>query len=185
MPGVINLLRRGFVAGHMPALLFLIVIINCSLLPRADGAVYQSVTEVINHFKDQTVTVGDLDGDAREYFITSERGKTPGIVRADFNGDGKEDVALLTYSALLFFICNDICKQIESEKYGGFGGFQYIAPVRKGAFVGEAEGFEHQPASPPVRLKNTAVRLIFYGKASIIYHWDSTLNSFRDTITGD
>jgi hypothetical protein len=93
---------------------------------------FKSVSETINHYKDQIVTVKDLDKDARQFFTESYKGKDPGIIRADFNGDGKEDVAILTKGALLFFICKERCKEIKSQDYGGFAGFQYIIPIKKG-----------------------------------------------------
>lgn len=165
--------------------LFFSIVFSYTFFSSAYAADYKSVSEVINHYKDQIVNIKDLDADARGYFITSKRGKSPGIVREDFNGDGKEDVALLTKSALLFFICTDQCREIKSQNYGGFAGFQYIIPIKKGAKVEEFDGMENRPPTPPIRLKNAAVHLIFHGKASIAYYWDSVLNNFSDIITGD
>jgi hypothetical protein len=149
------------------------------------AADYKSVPETINHYKDQIVTVKDLDEDARQFFIESYKGKEPGIIRADFNGDGEEDVALLTKGALLFFICKERCKEIKNQNYGGFAGFQYIISIQKGELVEEFGGFDNQPPTPSVRLKNIAVHLIFFGKASIAYYWDSKINNFSDITTGD
>lgn len=144
----------------------------------------KAVSEIINHYKDQIVKVKDLDDDARQYFVESYPGKDPGIVRGDFNGDGREDVAILTKAALLFFICKEHCKEVKSQDYGGFAGFQYIIPINKGELVEEFGGFDGKP-TPSVRLKNTAVHLIFYGKASIAYYWDSKIKNFSDITTGD
>ncbi len=123
----------------------------------------------------------DLEEDVRQFFVESYPGNDPGIIRADFNGDGKYDVAILTKSALLFFICKDRCKEIKSQDYGSFAGFQYIIPIKKGELVEEFGGFDG-PSTPPVRLKNTAVHLIFFDKASIAY---SKTNNFSDITTGD
>jgi hypothetical protein len=126
-----------------------------------------------------------LDEDARQFFTESYPGKDPAVISADFNGDGKEDVAILTKSVLLFFICKDRCKEIKSQDYGGFAGFQYIIPIKKGELVEEFGGFDNEPPTPSVRLKNTAVHLIFFGKASIAYYWDSKIKNFSDITTGD
>jgi hypothetical protein len=146
---------------------------------------FKSVSETIKHYKSQMVNLQDLDEDARQDFVESYPGKEPGIVRADFNGDGKEDVAVLTKAALLFFICKEQCKEFQSQNYGGFAGFQYIIPIKKGVLVEEFGGFDSGQPTPPVRLKNTAVHLIFYGKASIAYYWDSKLKIFGNITTGD
>ncbi|HSB34829.1 MAG TPA: hypothetical protein VLG39_10270, partial [Nitrospirota bacterium] len=100
--------------------LFLVITFISSLSYATDN---KSVLETINHYKDQIVTVKDLSEDARQFFTESYNGKDPGIIRADFNGDGKEDVAILTKSALLFFICKERCREIRSQNYGGFAGF--------------------------------------------------------------
>ncbi len=146
---------------------------------------HKSVSETVSHYKDQIVTVKDLDEDARQFFNETYKGKEPGIIRADFNGDGKEDVAILTKAALLFFVCTERCKEIKSQDYGGFAGFQYIIPMQKGELVEEFGGFDNQSPTPSVRLKNTAVHLIFFGKASIAYYWNSKIRNFSDITTGD
>ncbi len=69
------------------------------------AADYTSVSEIIDHYKDQIVNVKDED--ARQFFTESYPGKDLGIVTADFNGDGGEDVAILTKSELFFFICKE------------------------------------------------------------------------------
>ena len=91
----------------------------------------------------------------------------------------------MTKAVLLFFICKEQCKEIKSQDYGSFAGFQYIIPIKKGELVEEFGGFDNQPPTPSLRLKNTAVHLIFYGKASIAYYWDSKINNFSDITTGD
>ena len=166
--------------AYVLAPIFLALFIN-----GAYGADYKSVPEVINRYKNQIVNINDLDEEEREYFIKSERRVSPGIVKADFNGDGKEDVAILTKSELLFFICTERCKLIKSIDYGGFSGYQYILPINKGQLIEEFGGIPENPPSPPVKLKNAAVHLIFYGKASIAYYWDSTINNFNKLVTGD
>ena len=162
--------------------LFLAITLMSTFSYAAD---YTSISETINHYKDQIVTVKDLDEDARQFFAESYKGKEPGIIRADFNGDGKEDVAILTKGALLFFICKKRCEEIKSQNYGSFAGFQYIIPIQKGELIEEFGGFDTQPPTPSVRLKNAAVHLIFFGKASIAYYWDSKINNFSDITTGD
>ncbi len=167
------------------ALFYCITLISFSSSSLSFAADYKSVSEIINHYKDQIVNVKDLDEDARQFFTESYPGKEPGIVRADFNGDGKEDVAILTKTELLFFICKERCKEIKSASYGGFAGFQYIISIKKGELVEEFVGFNNEPPTPSVRLKNTAVHLIFYGKASIAFYWNSKINNFSDITTGD
>lgn len=149
------------------------------------AADYKSVSETLTHYNDQIITVKDLDEDARQFFTETYKGQDPGVIKADFNGDGKEDVAILTKGALLFFICKERCRQIKSQNYGGFAGFQYIIPIQKGELVEEFGGFDTQPPTPPVRLKNTAVHLIFFGKASIAYYWNFKIKNFSDITTGD
>jgi hypothetical protein len=173
-------MKKCILALVLPAIL-----LNCTFLSVAFGEDYKSVLAVINHYKNQTVKINDLDADARDYFINSEGRKFPGIVRADFNGDGKDDVVILTKGTLLFFICNELCKQVKSENYDSFAGFQYIIPIKKGQRIEQFGGFDSQPSTPSVLLENAAVHLIHYGKASIAYYWDPNLNNFNAITTGD
>ncbi|HPD58131.1 MAG TPA: hypothetical protein PKW17_12875 [Smithellaceae bacterium] len=78
------------------------------------------MAETITHYKDQIVTVKDMDEDARQLFTENYKGQDPGIIKADFNGDGKEDVAILTKGALLFFICKKQCKEIKLRRVRRF-----------------------------------------------------------------
>jgi hypothetical protein len=165
---------------------YVVVLIFMSLFIRnAYGADYESVSAVINHYKSQIVNIKDLDTEEQDYFIKSEKKKTPGIIKADFNGDGKEDVALLTKKELLLFICTEQCKLIKRVDYGGFSGYQYIVPINKGQLIEEFGGDEDKPPLPPVRLKNAAIHLIYFGKASIAYYWDTKKNNFKKLVTGD
>jgi hypothetical protein len=161
------------------------ILINFVFYQVAFGGDFNSVSAVIKHYEDQLVKIDNLDADAREYFVTSEKRKSPAIVRADFNGDGKEDITILTQGELIFFICNKRCKVVKSVNYGGFAGFQYIIPIKKGQLVEEFGGFDNQPPTPSKFLKNPAVHLISYGKGSIAYYWDSSIKNFKDVTTGD
>lgn len=150
----------------------------------AYGEDYASVTDAIKHYQGQIVNLADLDTEEKEFFGGRHPGRSPGIVKGDFNGDGKMDVALLTKSALLFFICTDRCKLIKSVDYGHFSGWQVIIPIKKGELVEEFGGFD-EPHTPSVRLKNPGVHLLYLGKASIAFYWDKTLQNFNDITTGD
>ena len=164
--------------------IYVSLLFNLIFFPLAYGADYKSVSEVISHYKTQIVNLDNLDAEDRDYFNKSEQGRSPGIVKADFNGDGKSDLALLTRSELLFFLCTDRCKLIKRIDYGGFSGYQYIVPIKKGEVVEEFDGTEIPPV-PSVKLKNTAVHLIFSGKGSMAYYWDSAINDFSKIVTNE
>ena len=164
--------------------IYVSLLFNLSFFPLAYGADYKSVSEIIGHYKTQIVNLDNLDAEDRDYFKKSEPGRSPGIVKADFNGDGKIDLALLTRSELLFFLCADSCKLIKSIDYGGFFGIQYIVPITKGQVVEAFDGADIPPV-PSVKLKNTAVHLIFSGKASMAYYWDSAIYDFSKIVTND
>lgn len=146
------------------------------------GASFNSIENILNSYKKKLVVVEDLDQDAREFFINSEKGTNPGIVRADFNGDGIEDVAVLSKEGLkLFlriFLCDKKCNEVKYVEAGPFDGIQYITPVKKGEI-------KHSVDGTSVKLKNTAIRLVDYGKASAIYYWVKQTNDFTSIATGD
>jgi len=137
-----------------------------------------SIETILNNYKKQIVNLDDLDQDAREYFINHERSKRPGVVVADFNGDGSEDVAILTKGALLIFMCNKSCREVKTISYGGFTGIQYVIPASKGELIEETDAMPSKSAPVKVRLKNVGVHLDHYGKGIIVYYWDEQKNDF-------
>jgi hypothetical protein len=169
---------------HIISLIVATLLISSILSSVAHSADLKSITEVINQYKSQIVDLDKFDADAKEYFIKSYMGRSPGIVKGDFNGDGKTDVALLTRSALLFFICEEQCTLTKSIDYGSFAGYQFIVPIKKCKLI-EEPGIDEKALIFRLRLKNTAVHLIFYGKASIAYYWHSEINDFDKLVTGD
>jgi hypothetical protein len=150
----------------------LAIIILGASLSSVHASDFPSIDAVLKHYNNQLVTLSDLDPDARENFINHEKAKQPGVVKADFNGGGSKDIAILTKGGLFFFLCEKQCREVKSIPYGGFTGIQYIVPVKKGEIVEQTDSVPTESKPAKVRLKNTGVKLVHYGKGIIVYFWD-------------
>lgn len=127
---------------YLLAQLFLVTAISYIILPLAYCEDYKSVAAVVDHYKDQIVDVKYLDEDAREYFfINSDRQKTPGIVKADLNGDGVEDIAILVRDGLReylrIYVCKSQCIQKVFIEVGYVDGSIFIVPIKKNTVIDE------------------------------------------------
>jgi hypothetical protein len=164
-------------------LIIFVIIINGFGISNTYASDLKSVDAILNHYKKQLVTIDDLDPEAKENFLNYESAKQPGVVKADFSGNGSVDIAILTKGALLFFMCNKQCKKVKSVAYGGFTGIQYIVPVKKGEIIEETDSIPSESTPAKVQLKNTGVKLVHYGKGIIVYFWNEHKNDIVDINT--
>ena len=171
--------------------LVIIGLFSASMIEYVHGSDYSSITTILNHYKNEIVTIKDLDAEVKEAFLNVEQRRNPGIVIADFDGDGKEDVALLTKEqksnalTLRFFLCKKRCKGVKSIDLGVFYGIQLITPIKKGEVVEPTKSLPAPPGIKPVRLSNTAVHFGVYGKTSIAYFWEKEKQDFVSIATSD
>lgn len=157
---------------HDMKLIMLAISILGASLSGAAASAFSSPDAILDHYKSQLVTLKDLDTETKENFISYEKLKQPGIVMADFNGDGLKDIAILTTGGLFFFLCDKQCREVKSMPYGGFTGIQYIVPIKKGEIVEQTDSVPSESKLARVQLKNTGVKLVHYGKGIIVYFWD-------------
>jgi len=151
----------------------------------AGSITFQSITSIIKHYKTQIITTGDLDEDAREYFVSGGKKGNPGIVKLDFNGDGIQDLAILTKYSLKIFTCTKQCTELKNISYGGFYGIQSIILVKKGQVIEEAGSIADERGPIKIKLVNDAIMLCIYGKASVVFYWDPRKKRVESITTSD
>jgi len=146
------------------------------------GLELKNSDDVLANYKGKIVVLEDLDQDAKAFLINAEESHNPGVVRADLNGDGVEDIALLYNDGLKLmlqiYLCAKSCRVIETINVGSFYGIQYIVPVDKGKIIESVDRSR-------IKLDNTAISFVNYGKASAVYYWTKKLNGFASIATGD
>jgi hypothetical protein len=111
----------------------------------------------------------------------------PGYIKADFNGDGKYDYALLLsnkgINVLVVFMEKDdeyVPVFIEKEAAGDI-----IESIKKGERIDAGEELLGEQAGNHVVLKHPGIEAIFCGKSSIDFYWDEKKKTFIKVWTGD
>jgi hypothetical protein len=147
-------------------------------IPHNFSSAYFTLTHLNQSVHLQTSPIGDTVLSDAEFFadVASAARKFFSEVQTDATRQDAMNARLLN---------KERCKKIKSQNYGGFAGFQYIIPIQRGKMIEESGGFDNQPRTPSVWLKNTAVHFNFFGKASIAYYWDLKINNFSDITAGD
>ena len=112
----------------------------------------------------------------------------PGYIKADFNGDGKYDYALLLSkkdsNILVVFFMGKHDKYvpvfIEKEAAG-----DSIKLIKKGESIDAEEELIGEQAGNHVVLKHHGIEAIFCEKSSIAFYWDEKKRTFIKVWTGD
>lgn len=116
------------------------------------------------------------------------KGDQPGMIKADFNGDGKSDYAILVQLRKVKGNQKNPVKDEDFEEVditlltliqtpsGSFD--RYILEKTEGYMTGMvfielvAPGIEHEfDTNKPVRLKNPGVALVYCGKSKVDFYW--------------
>jgi hypothetical protein len=155
-----------------------------------DGSV--AITSTLDSNRDKLIGLDDLLVDAQEYVTSKLQRANPGVVIADFNGDGMNDVAMLTKGpknkgvTLQLNLCtNSECHPERSENLGVFYGIHFISPVRPGSVVRSLASSRCPSGNCSIKIPNFGVKMSYFGKASITYYWDKRSNTFIDIPTSD
>jgi len=136
------------------------------------------------------VTPGDLSGDVRRVTNADpsygEPGRSPTVIRADFDGNGVADYAVLVRElasrnpdevfAVLMGQGEGRYKAAMKAFFGGLLGDVYLGYIPADAELTPAQGIRE--GGPPVRLSQPAIRLVYYGRAADAFYWDRTAGRF-------
>lgn len=168
----------------------LILIISLVFTTMASASDYSSVSQIINKFKKKIIQLNDLDEDVR-LDLSEMKIRKPGIVIGDFDGNGEKDVALLIKSAesdqayLQIYLCRNRCEVIVRENYDTYNGLLYMEQVTRGTIIRQTEALINNNVTKSIKLKNSAIRLVTYGKSAVVYYWDAKTKEFNRMTTAD
>jgi hypothetical protein len=150
-----------------------------------------SAAELVEKFRAKVVNLDELDQEVVEHLRKTGGDRSPGYVIADLNGDQKDDLAMLTKEAngkqltLRLFLCDTACRQVARRRLGEFYGIQYLTRVAPGESVTQTEAIDRPSPATPAKLARTAIRYNVFGKAHVVYFWDSKSRRIREVTTGD
>ncbi len=138
-----------------------------------------------------SLTLKELDSDAKAYFLKHFPKASPSVVHADFDGDGQLDYALLLKNQksqatkLVVLLCpkNGHYRNVFELDISAYSGSAYLRPVSRGSRISQTESIETD--TRPVNLKSSGIRVTYFGKGEVVLYWNEKLKKIDGTTTAD
>ena len=137
------------------------------------------------------LTLQERDPDVRTFLGQHFPKSNPSVVRADFNGDGNPDYALLlkddktraTKLVVLLCSADGQCKSAYEADQTTYASLVYLRPVRTGSKVSQTEAI---PGNiPPVKLHSTGIQVNYFEKGKVVLHWNPKRQKSDEVQTSD
>ena len=125
----------------------------------------------------------DLDTMTSDYFQEKFSMLAPGLVKADFDGNGYQDLAVLlradnvktTKFVIFLSSASAQCAVAYELDVSLHYDSVYLTPVRAGSALSQTESIDIKTPMSPVKLAHTGIRLTYLGKAEVVLYWDDKL----------
>jgi hypothetical protein len=138
------------------------------------------------------LTLKERDSDARAFFTQHFPKANPSVVRADFNGDGHLDYALLLRNdksqatKLVVLLCSEDahCRSVYDVDVSAYSGSVYLRPRTRGSRVSETEAVDTNHTAP-VNLKFSGIQVTYFGKGEVVLYWNRKLKKIEEVQTAD
>ncbi|MGB0116868.1 MAG: hypothetical protein WCC78_15310 [Terriglobales bacterium] len=127
----------------------------------------------------------------RAFFVKHFPKDNPSLVRADFDGNGHPDYALLlrddktgaTKLVVLLCAADGQCKNVYELDETAYAGAVYLRPVSMGSKVSQTEAVSGN--SPPVKLHSTGIQVNYFEKGKVVLYWNRKLQKIEEVQTED
>lgn len=149
---------------------------------------------ILSHFPGQHIlSLDELDSETKAFILKHFPKDNPSVVRADFDGDGHEDFALLLKdnksksTKLEVLLCSGEgqCKGAYELDVTTYSDMVYLRPVRTGSRVSQTESVTTNDPSTPVKLGATGIQLTYFGKGKVVLHWNRKHKKIEEVQTED
>jgi hypothetical protein len=115
----------------------------------------------------------------------------PSVVRADFDGDGNSDLALLLRddkspaTKLVVLLCSkeQKCQIVYEKDETALGDIVYLLRAKSGVGASESEATDAQ--EPSVRLQSPGIQVAYFEKAAVVLFWNKKLKKIEEVETED
>ena len=173
--------------------LFLALIFSVAV-PRGNGQSNGIDKMILDDFPGfHVLTVPERDSDTRAFILAHFAKRSPSVVRADFDGDGHLDYAVLLKNkksgvakfAILLCSENDPCKKAWDEDITSYAGEVFIKAVPIGGRVLQTEAIDTKDYPPPVRISSSGIEVTYFEKAKVVYYWNTKHKRIETIQTGD
>jgi hypothetical protein len=169
-----------------------VVVLLWSVLASASDGQAGDVGTILKQFPGYHVlALQERDPNLKAYLAQHFPKADPSVVRADFNGDGNPDYALLlkddkTGSAkLVVLLCSadGQCKSVYDVDETTYASVAYLRPVSTGSKVSQTEAVPGN--TPPVKLRSTGIQVNYFEKGKVVLHWNTKRQKIEEVQTGD
>jgi hypothetical protein len=188
-------LRRGSYLRLLPnsvGLLLLIAASACDLTV-AQGQESTAEIRVQDYYPGyHLLRMSERDPDTRAFLLKHFKGSDPSIIRADFDGNGQPDYAMLlkgdtsAAAKLVVLLCDapGRCRRVYEVDITGYSDEAYLSRLPIGSRVAVAGSVEgEQP--PPVKLTAVGIQVTYFEKGQVALYWDKKLKKIVEVGTGE
>jgi hypothetical protein len=171
-------------------LLLMTALVWCGVLSaRGQSGSLDSILKLFPGY--HLLTLQERDPDLKAFLVQHFPKSDPSVVRADFNGDGNLDYALLlkeeksgaTKLVVLLCSADGQCKSVHELDETTYAGSVYLRPVSMGSKVSQTEAVNGN--TPPVKLHSTGIQVTYYEKGKVVLYWNRKLKKIEEVQTGD
>ncbi len=170
---------------------FLMALVWCVALSGSDAQA-TDLNSVLKQFPGyHLLTLQERDPDLKAFLAQHFPKSNPSVVRADFNGDGNQDYALLlkddksgkTKLVVLLCSADGQCKSAYEVDETTYASLVYLKPVSTGSKVSQTEAIPGN--TPPVKLRSTGIQVNYFEKGKVVLHWNQKSQKIEEVQTSD
>jgi len=163
----------------------------CVAVSASDGRGAE-VENILKHYPGyHLLTLQERDPEVKAFVVRRFPKDNPSLVRADFNGDGNPDYAVLlrddksgaTKLVVLLCSADGQCKSAYELDETAYAGSVYLRPMSMGSKVSQTEAVNGN--TPPVKLHSTGIQVTYFEKGKVVLHWNRRLQKIEEVQTGD
>lgn len=133
----------------------------------------------------------ERDPDVRAFLVRHFPRSDPSVVRADFNGDGNPDYALLlkddktgaTKLVVLLCSADGQCKRAYETDETTYASLAYLKSVSTGSDVSQTDAIQGEPH--PVKLRSSGIEVNYFEKGKVVLHWNQKRQRMEEVQTSD
>lgn len=169
----------------------MVVLVWRALAPASDERA-SDIGTVLKQFSGyHLLTLEERNPDLKAFLDQHFPKSNPSVVRADFNGDGNPDYALLLKddktgaAKLVVLLCSadGQCKSVYDVDETTYASVVYLRPVSTGSKVSQTEAVPGN--TPPVKLRSTGIQVNYFEKGKVVLHWNAKRQKIEEAQTGD
>lgn len=174
--------------------LFLLIAASCCESTVARGQESTAEIRVQDYYPGyHLLRMSERDPDTRAFLFKHFKGSDPSIIRADFDGNGQPDCAMLlkgdtsAAAKLVVLLCDapGRCRRVYEVDITGYSNEAYLSRLPIGSRVAVAGSVDGEKEPPPVKLATGGIQVTYFEKGQGALYWDKKLKKIVEVSTGE